>query len=109
MRDLSCLTRKSPKQSDSAGQRGQIRGKRSDYAIRLEEKQKLRLNYGISERQLVNHDLVTVKGRVVNTTSHQCKADDAVGIYERMQSKKLAQANLEFSGLANLAPHLELD
>ena len=32
---------------------GQARRKRSEYAIRLEEKQKLRFNYGISERQLV--------------------------------------------------------
>jgi ribosomal protein S4 len=34
---------------------GQARRKRSEYAIRLEEKQKLRFNYGISERQLVRY------------------------------------------------------
>ncbi len=31
------------------------RRKRSEYAIRLEEKQKLRFNYGLSERQLVRY------------------------------------------------------
>ena len=30
------------------GQHGQARRKRSEYAIRLEEKQKLRFNYGVS-------------------------------------------------------------
>ena len=39
----------------SPGQHGQARRKRSEYAIRLEEKQKLRFNYGMSERQLVRY------------------------------------------------------
>jgi small subunit ribosomal protein S4 len=34
---------------------GQNRRKRSEYAVRLEEKQKLRYNYGVSERQLVRY------------------------------------------------------
>ena len=34
---------------------GSRRVKRSDYRVRLEEKQKLRFNYGISERQLRNY------------------------------------------------------
>jgi small subunit ribosomal protein S4 len=34
------------------GQHGQARKKLSEYALRLREKQKLRLNYGVSERQL---------------------------------------------------------
>jgi small subunit ribosomal protein S4 len=34
------------------GQHGQGRRKLSDYALQLREKQKLRLNYGLSERQL---------------------------------------------------------
>ncbi len=32
-----------------------------------------------------------------------------VAIRERKGSKKLAEANLEFPGLANVPPHLELD
>ncbi|MBJ95094.1 MAG: 30S ribosomal protein S4 [Rickettsiales bacterium] len=34
------------------GDHGSARRRRSDYAVRLEEKQKLRLNYGVTERQL---------------------------------------------------------
>jgi len=34
---------------------GQARKKRTEYAMRLEEKQKLRFNYGVSERQLVRY------------------------------------------------------
>jgi small subunit ribosomal protein S4 len=32
-----------------------------------------------------------------------------VAIRERRPSRKLAEANLEFPGLANIPPHLELD
>jgi len=49
--DLPGPTRKSAKRAYPPGQHGQARRKRSEYAIRLEEKQKLRFNYGISERQ----------------------------------------------------------
>jgi len=34
---------------------GQARRKKSEYATRLEEKQKLRFNYGVSEKQLVRY------------------------------------------------------
>lgn len=53
--DLPGLTRKTPRRSYPPGQHGQVRKKRSEYAIRLEEKQKLRFNYGISEKQLVRY------------------------------------------------------
>lgn len=36
------------------GQHGQGRKKRSEFALRLMEKQKLRMNYGVTERQLRN-------------------------------------------------------
>tara|TARA_Y100001968_G_scaffold280565_1_gene277145 strand:- start:18410 stop:19018 length:609 start_codon:yes stop_codon:yes gene_type:complete len=152
--DLPGLTRKAAKRSHPPGQHGQARRKRSEYAIRLEEKQKLRFNYGISERQLVryvkkaraqngstgtnllkllenrldnicfrlgfgptipaarqfvNHGHVTVNGRTTDIASYQCKAGDLVSIRERKASKKLAETNLEFPGLANIPPHLELD
>jgi small subunit ribosomal protein S4 len=53
--DLPGLTRKTPRRAYPPGQHGQARKKRSEYAIRLEEKQKLRFNYGISERQLLRY------------------------------------------------------
>lgn len=53
--ELPGLTRKSARRSYPPGQHGQNRRKRSEYAIRLEEKQKLRFNYGVSEKQLVGY------------------------------------------------------
>lgn len=53
--DLPGLTRKSARRSYPPGQHGQNRKKRSEYAIRLEEKQKLRFNYGLSEKQLLRY------------------------------------------------------
>ncbi len=152
--DLPGLTRKTPRRAYPPGQHGQGRRKRSEYAIRLEEKQKLRFNYGISEkqllryvrkarratgstgqsllqmlemrldntvfrmgmggtipaaRQLVNHGHVTVNGRVVNIASYQCRPGDVIGIKDTERSKRLAQQNLEYPGLANLPSHLEFD
>ncbi|NCJ05294.1 30S ribosomal protein S4 [Synechococcales cyanobacterium C] len=53
--NLPGLTRKSPRRDYPPGQHGQARKKRSEYATRLEEKQKLRFNYGITERQLLRY------------------------------------------------------
>lgn len=53
--DLPGLTRKSARRSYPPGQHGQARRKRSEYAIRLEEKQKLRYNYGVTEKQLLRY------------------------------------------------------
>ena len=53
--DLPGLTRKTPRRAYPPGQHGQARKKRSEYAIRLKEKQKLRFNYGISEKQLLRY------------------------------------------------------
>ena len=52
---LPGLTRKDPKRSYPPGQHGQGRRKRSEYAVRLEEKQKLRFNYGVTEKQLLRY------------------------------------------------------
>jgi small subunit ribosomal protein S4 len=52
---LPGLSRKSSRRDYPPGQHGQARRKRSEYAIRLEEKQKLRFNYGITEKQMVNY------------------------------------------------------
>src|SRR5918997_5477486 len=53
--DVPGLTRKTPRRAYPPGQHGQARKKRSEYAIRLEEKQKLRFNYGITEKQLLRY------------------------------------------------------
>ena len=152
--DLPGLTRKAAKRSNPPGQHGNARRKRSEYAIRLEEKQKLRFNYGISERQLVryvkkaramegstgtnllkllesrldnvcfrlgfgptipgsrqlvNHGHITVNGKPLDIASYQCKTGDLIAVRERKASKKLTEGNLEFPGLANVPPHLELE
>lgn len=154
--DLPGLTRKAvpSRRAYPPGQHGQARKKRSEYAMRLEEKQKLRFNYGLTERQLVryvrrarrvsgstglallqllemrldniifrlgmaptipaarqlvNHGHVTVKGRVVSIPSYQCRPGDEIGIRNKENSRRLAEENLKFPGLANLPTHLELD
>jgi small subunit ribosomal protein S4 len=53
--ELPGLSRKTARRAYAPGQHGQNRKKRSEYAIRLEEKQKLRFNYGINETQLVRY------------------------------------------------------
>ncbi|MGK7937747.1 MAG: 30S ribosomal protein S4 [Xenococcaceae cyanobacterium] len=53
--ELPGLTRKNARKAYPPGQHGQNRRKRSEYAIRLEEKQKLRFNYGVTEKQLIRY------------------------------------------------------
>lgn len=53
--ELPGLTRKVSKKLSPPGEHGQKSKKPSEYALRLEEKQKLRFNYGISEKQLINY------------------------------------------------------
>ncbi len=53
--DLPGLSRKTARRAYPPGQHGQNRKKRSEYAIRLEEKQKLRFNYGLTEKQLLRY------------------------------------------------------
>ncbi|MGC4094403.1 MAG: 30S ribosomal protein S4 [Polyangiaceae bacterium] len=53
--ELPGLTRKhNERRPYPPGQHGQARRKLSEYGLRLIEKQKLRMNYGVSERQLVS-------------------------------------------------------
>jgi small subunit ribosomal protein S4 len=152
--DLPGLSRKSPRRAYPPGQHGQARKKKSEYGVRLEEKQKLRFNYGVTEKQLlryvrkarrasgstgtvmlqllemrldntvfrlglaptipaarqfVNHGHVTVNGKVVDIASYQCRPGELIGVRGRDRSKQLAQANLQYPGLANLPSHLEFD
>lgn len=53
--DLPGLTRKKSNKTSPAGENGQQSRKPSEYALRLEEKQKLRFNYGVSEKQLLKN------------------------------------------------------
>nr|QJH88253.1 ribosomal protein S4 [Pterocladia lucida] len=53
--DLPGLTRKKSKKQFPPGENGQSSRKPSEYALRLEEKQKLRFNYGLSEKQLLRN------------------------------------------------------
>jgi len=62
--ELPGLTRKTTKRSSRPGQHGDQARKPSQYAIRLEEKQKLRFNYGVTEKQLLRYvrDARRIKG-----------------------------------------------
>ncbi|MGB3264497.1 MAG: 30S ribosomal protein S4 [Microcoleus sp.] len=55
LKELPGLTRKTPRRDYPPGQHGQSRKKLSEYAVRLQEKQKLRFNYGVTERQLLRY------------------------------------------------------
>ena len=52
---LPGLTKKLTTRTRYAGEHDKKPGTNSEYGIRLEEKQKLKYNYGISERQLYNY------------------------------------------------------
>nr|YP_009399681.1 ribosomal protein S4 [Digenea simplex]ARW69500.1 ribosomal protein S4 [Digenea simplex] len=59
--DLPGLTRKKSKKTSPPGEHGQQSKKPSEYALRLEEKQKLRFNYGLSEKQLLKNIKIAKK------------------------------------------------
>nr|ATL22080.1 ribosomal protein S4 [Cassytha capillaris]AUN45118.1 ribosomal protein S4 [Cassytha filiformis]QWL22036.1 ribosomal protein S4 [Cassytha capillaris]QWL22494.1 ribosomal protein S4 [Cassytha capillaris]QWL22885.1 ribosomal protein S4 [Cassytha capillaris] len=59
---LPGLTRKRPRSRSDL--KNQLRsGKRSQYRIRLEEKQKLRFHYGLTERQLIRYVRIARKAK----------------------------------------------
>ena len=67
--DLPGLTSKKPKLTQRPGQHGATQKKLTQYAIRLEEKQKLRFNYGLSEKQLMNYIRKAKKSKVLQEVS----------------------------------------
>ena len=66
--DLPGFTSKKSKSLQRPGQHGATPKKLTQYAMRLEEKQKLRFNYGLSEKQLMNYikDAKRMKGATGN-------------------------------------------
>jgi small subunit ribosomal protein S4 len=66
--DLPGFTSKKSKSSQRPGQHGATPKKLTQYAMRLEEKQKLRFNYGLSEKQLMNYikEAKRIKGATGN-------------------------------------------
>jgi small subunit ribosomal protein S4 len=66
--DLPAFTSKKPKSTQRPGQHGATPKKLTQYAMRLEEKQKLRFNYGLSEKQLMNYikEAKRIKGATGN-------------------------------------------
>jgi len=52
---LPGLTKKLSPRTSRPGQHGNAQKKLSQYAVRLQEKQKLRYNYGINEKQLIRY------------------------------------------------------
>jgi len=59
--DLPGLTRKKTNKQTPAGEHGKQAKKPSEYTLRLEEKQKLRFNYGLNERQLLKNIKIAKK------------------------------------------------
>nr|YP_009122116.1 30S ribosomal protein S4 [Choreocolax polysiphoniae]AJH65874.1 30S ribosomal protein S4 [Choreocolax polysiphoniae] len=59
--NLPGLTRKISKKISPAGEHGQQLKKQSEYALRLKEKQKLKFNYGLNEKQLLNNIKIAKK------------------------------------------------
>nr|WDB00608.1 ribosomal protein S4 [Cavernulicola chilensis] len=53
--ELPGLTKRTSKKSNPPGQHGQQNKKLSEYALRLQEKQKLKYNYGVTEKQLLRY------------------------------------------------------
>ncbi|KAF8735570.1 hypothetical protein HU200_014475 [Digitaria exilis] len=97
-------------------------GKKSQYRIRLEEKQKLRFHYGLTERQLLNTLVLLqllemrldnilfrlVNGHIVDIPSYRCKPQDIITARDEQKSRTLIQNYLDSSPREELPKHLTL-
>ena len=118
------------------GQHGQNnRRKLSEYGLQLREKQKLRMTYGLSERQfanlllerrldnvvyrlglattrrqarqLVNHGHITVDGKRVDIPSYEVKPGQVISLRERSKNLQVVKDALE--AVVGRAPFVSFD
>ena len=96
------------------------RKKKSDYSVALGEKQKLRFQYGVLEKQFrgyyeeaarqhVNHGHVLVNGKRVDIASYQVKPGDKVKIAAKPSAQQLALRMIDLTQSSPLADWLTLD
>ncbi|RHN45339.1 putative ribosomal protein S4/S9 [Medicago truncatula] len=133
LRALPGLTSKGPTVGSEL--RNQSRSsKKSQYRIRLEEKQKLCFHYGLTKRQLLKYVRITgkvkgstgqvllqllemrldnilfrlVNGRIVDIPSYRCKPEDIITAKDEQKSRTLIQNSLESAPHEELPIHLTL-
>src|SRR6266566_3226086 len=104
------------------GPRGSRR-KQSEYAIALGEKQKLRYQYGLLERQFrrifekalqkrgVTGEtlLQLLETRIVNVASYNVKAGDEITIKDKPKSRQLVLRNLDLTQIVPVPDWLTVD
>ncbi|KAJ1256118.1 hypothetical protein BS78_K084800 [Paspalum vaginatum] len=115
---LPGLTRKTPK-SGSNQKKKFHSGKKEQYRIRLQEKQKLRFDYAkrstgqvlleLLEMRLDNILFRLVNGRIVDLPSFRCKPRDIITTKDNQRSKRLVQNSIASSDLGKLPKHLTVD
>ncbi|KAL4009957.1 hypothetical protein IC575_030789 [Cucumis melo] len=134
---LPGLTSKRPKTGNDLKNQSRS-GKKSQYRIRLEEKQKLRFHYGLTERQLLKYVRIAgkakgstgqvllqllemrldnilfsighilVNGSIVDIPSYRCKPRDIITAKDEKKSRTLIQNYLDSSPPQELPKHLTL-
>jgi small subunit ribosomal protein S4 len=91
------------------------RKKKSEYSVALGEKQKLRFQYGVLEkqfrgyyeeaaRQIVNHGHILVNGRCVDIPSYQVKPGDVIKVGAKPSSQQLV---LRMTDLTQASPGVD--
>jgi len=102
------------------GQHGQARKKLTEFALRLQEKQKLRLNYGVTERQLrhlvseaktskgATGGHILINGKRVDIASYRVNKGETITVHERSQKMGSIAAGKEVADNFQ-TPWLEVD
>ncbi|KAL4009812.1 hypothetical protein IC575_031075 [Cucumis melo] len=116
---LPGLTSKRPKTGNDLKNQSRS-GKKSQYRIRLEEKQKLRFHYGLTERQLLKYVRIAGKAKgstgqvllqlleMLDIPSYRCKPRDIITAKDEKKSRTLIQNYLDSSPPQELPKHLTL-